>query len=69
MNFGDLNGKGRSHASRFPESRRAGKVFVEGHGMWSRGEDPNRDLVFASPIGVLRFAVSGFAESKDSTLW
>jgi hypothetical protein len=69
MNFGDLNGKGGVMHRNFLESRRAGKVFAEGHGMWSRGEDPNRDLVLASPIGVRRFTVSGFAESKDSTLW
>ena len=33
--FGDLNGKGRSHASRFPKSRKVGKGFV-GLSTWSR---------------------------------
>jgi hypothetical protein len=54
VDFGDLNGKGRSHASRFPESRRAGKVLAD----LSAGSQnvvtrtrPKQNLVLASPFG------------------
>jgi hypothetical protein len=59
MVFEDLNGKGRIHASRFLESRKAGKVF-SGLSAWSRNvvtrTRPKQENLYS--LALLRFGAS-----------
>jgi ribosomal protein L3 len=65
-------GKGRSHASQFPESRKADKrlaglsAWTRNRVTWTRPQAGN--LPLASPVGVRRFTVSSFGVCRVERL-